>query len=427
MKKLLSMVLALAMLLSVSAAMADATRIDGTSVRNITINDTGLNKDPQAMIQEDGISPTTGRYLDDVDWKDGFVGAAVTGKYQPIMVQVSNAGNGIGVSNNGKLYITAPINASYADVVYEVPQKKGGGESRMTMIFSDAIPDYVGFVRSTRATHARLRQEWDCAFCTSGYSPADVPEEWRKFGVKNPQGASPDNPGLVYVGDYPKVWADYVWRLSGKSDANSEVFMLAGIAQNIVPSDHQAANHTFRFTDVLPEGGDAANIVYVTLGSKSETNSRLEYEADKNGYVRYVTVGKNGDQPYLDTTLVNPVIKNVKTADGETQKKIVAEDRVLQNVMTFNNVIVQSISMNWVAGDSLRPDPQLTGTGNADYFMGGKHYAGVWKRDDYNSRTVFYDANGNELELQKGRTLIILVDYTESIYSGSDTANVQYE
>ena len=97
------------------------------------------------------------------------------------------------------------------------------------------------------------------------------------------------------------------------------------------------------------------------------------------------------------------------------------------NVITFNNVIVQSISMNWVSGDSLRPDPQLTGTGNADYFMGGKHYAGVWKRDDYNSRTVFYDANGNELELQKGRTLIILMDYTEKHSGGKGTAGVKYE
>ena len=425
MKKLLSLVLAFAILLSVSAALADPTRIDGTAERNIKINDTGLNKDPQALINEDGVSPTTGRNLDDIDWKDGFMGAAVTGTYQPIMVQISNAGNGVGITSNGKLYATAPINASYADVVYEAPQKKHGAESRMTMVFSDTIPDYVGFVRSTRATHARLRQEWDCAFCTSGYSKADVPQEWRNFGVKNPEGAKPGDPGLVYVGDYPKIWEDYVWRLSGKNDANSEIFMLAGIAQNIIPKDHVPANHTFRFTDELPEGGDEANIVYVTFGSKDETNSRLEYEADKGAYVRYVSVGKNGDQPYMDTVLVNPQLKKVKNSEGNMQTKIVADDRALQNVMTFNNVIVQSVTFKWRG--SLRPDPQLTGTGNADYFMGGKHYVGAWKRDDYNSRTVFYDANGDELALQKGRTLIILMDYEETINNGKDKANVQYE
>lgn len=429
MRKLLSLVLAMAILCGVSSALADPIRIDGTSERNITINDTGLNKDPQALIDEDGISPTTGRYLDDIEWKEGWdAGVAPTkeGTYRPIMVQISNAGNGVGISSSGKLYGTAPINASYADIVYEAPQKKGGSETRMSMIFSDVIPDYVGFVRSTRLTHVYLRQEWDCAFCTSGYSTADVPDGWRRTGTKSPQTAVPGDPGLVYVGDFPReVWTNYVWRLSGKTDANSEIFMLSEIWKNTVPQDHKAANHTFRFTDTLPEGGDDAEIIYVTFGSKDETNSRLEYEEDKSAYVRYVSIGKTGDQPYMDTVLVNPVLKKVRTSEGEMVTKIVAEDRVLQNVMTFNNVIVQSVKFNW--NDSLRPDPVLVGTGNADYFMGGRHYAGVWKKDEGAARTVFYDANGNELELQRGRTLIILMDYNQSINNGKDKANVQYE
>ena len=67
---------------------------------------------------------------------------AVTGQYQPIMVQVSNANNGVGVTKDGrKYYITAPINGTYADVVYEAPQKRSGSETRMSMIFSDTIPD----------------------------------------------------------------------------------------------------------------------------------------------------------------------------------------------------------------------------------------------------------------------------------------------
>ena len=75
--------------------------------------------------------------------------------------------------------------------------------------------------------------------------------------------------------------------------------------------------------------------------------------------------------------------------------------------------------MKWRGG--ARPDPVLTGTGNADYFMGGKHIAGVWERPDYDSRTVFYGEDGNEIELQRGRTLIILMGYNNS---GTD---VSYE
>ena len=56
----------------------------------------------------------------------------------------------------------------------------------------------------------------------------------------------------------------------------------------------------------------------------------------------------------------------------------------------------------------------LTGTGNADYFMGGKHIAGVWERENNDSRTVFYGPDGEEMTLQRGRTLIILMGYNDS-------------
>ena len=426
-KKLVSLFLVLALMAAVPA-FAEPTEIDGIADRGIKINRAGLNAPADEVIGQ-GFSPTTGRALDEIDTPDGFLGTAVTGQYQPIMVQISNSGNGVGVTKSGKLYVVAPVNGSYSDVVYEAPQKKGGNETRMSMIFSDTIPDYVGFVRSTRLTHCRIRQEWDCAYCTSGYAPADVPDEWKRLGVRNPAGASPDDPGLAYVGDYPKVWKDYVWRLSGIDSANSELFMPADIVKNIVPKDHVPANHTWLFSDDLPEGGDNGGIIYVTWGNKYETDSRLEYDPSINAYIRYVNVEKLGDQPYKDTVLVNPEIKKVRNSEGETVKKVVAESRNENNLSTFNTVIVQGIKMNWI--DSLRPDPELTGTGNADFFMGGKHYKGVWDRPDINSRTVFYGEDGNEIKLQKGRTLIILMPYMEAVngrkMNKSEKYSIKYE
>ena len=41
--------------------------------------------------------------------------------------------------------------------------------------------------------------------------------------------------------------------------------------------------------------------------------------------------------------------------------------------------------------------------------MGGKYIAGYWKRADANSRTVFYDAEGNEIALQRGKTFISII------------------
>lgn len=410
MKKVLSLVLALALLMGVTSALADPKQIDGISDRNIKINAAGLNTDPDEMIAQ-GVSPTTGRQLAEIEIPDGFLGAAFTGTYQPIMVQISNSMNGIGVNKKGEPYQYAPVNASYADVVYESVQKEEGTETRMTMVFSDLIPDFVGFVRSTRATHARIRQEWDCAFCTSGYARADVPAEWKKFGVKNPEGATPEDPGLVYVGDFPKVWKDYVWRLYPKAGPNNEVFMLADIAQNIIPKDHKAANHTWLFSEDLPEGGDDANIIYVNFGSDYETNSRLEYQPDTNLYIRYCKVQNSEDLPYMDSRIVNAEVKMVNL-DGKSQKRLVAEENIRNEIVTFSNIIIQGIDMRWLAGT--RPNPELTGSGNADYFMGGKHYAGVWERKDYNDRTVFYGEDGNEIKLQPGKTLIVLMPVREA-------------
>lgn len=430
MKKVLCLVLALVMLLGISTAMADPKEIDGITERKIKIHSAGLNTDPDELLAT-GISPTTGRNLLEIeDIPEGFLGAAVSFQYQPIMVQISNSVNGVGISDNGVPYKYAPVNASYADVVYESVQKQEGSESRMTMIFSDLVPDYVGFVRSTRLTHVRLRQEWNCAFCTSGYSEADVPGEFRKLGVSGPGAASTKNPGLIYVGDVGinKPWKKFVWRLHPIADANSELYELAKILQDVVPKDHKAANHTWLFSDELPEGGDDATIIYVNFGSTYETNSRLEYDADTGLYTRYVKVQKSEDLPYKDSKLVNPRIKNV-TTNGKQVKKVVVDERYADETITFTNVIVQGIDMRWIGGS--RPDPELTGKGNADYFMGGKHYAGVWERKDINSRTVFYGEDGNEISLQRGRTLIVLMPYREAWakqkFQKSTKRSVQYE
>lgn len=410
MKKALSLVLALALLLCAVAAVAEPTAIDGKADRGITINTAGLNE------AEPGVSPTTGRKLDEIACPDGFLGMAVTGVYQPFMVQISNSNNGVGTysgtgSKSGQPYRLAPVNGTYADVVYEAVQKRGGSESRMSMIFSDTIPDYVGFVRSTRATHPRIRQEWECAFCTSGYSVKDVPEEWKKLGVKNPAGATDDDPGIAYVGDFPKVWHPYVFRLHPYQGPNNEIFNLTGILQNVVPKDHVPANHTWLFTDEKPTNGDSGEIIYVTFGDKNNSDSRLEYDAANNCYIRYVAYGDQGDLPYCENKLVNPRPEKVKDENGNTVTKLAVDDLAAGEPLTFNNVIVQGIEMKWEG--QLRPDPQLVGTGIADYFMGGKHIAGVWQREDMNSRTVFYGEDGNEIKLQRGKTLIILMGYND--------------
>lgn len=423
MKKTLSLILALVMLFAVTSAFAEGKAIDGLADRGITIHEAGLNE------VDDLVSPTTGRNLMEIEVPNGFLGMAVTGEYQPIMVQISNADNGLGSSSSIKNYRNAPVNGIYADVVYEALQKKGGGESRMTYVFSDVVPDFAGFIRSTRIQHALYRAEWESAFVTSGwnYAVKDVPDVWKENGLPEPTGKRTEaDPGIVYVGDLSnKPWGPYVYRIfdkSGKkySGANTELFNLTGLLTDIIPKDHVPANHTWKFTDDIPMGGDDAEFVYVKFGSEYATDSRLEYDASTNSYIRYIKREKGEDMPYRTNVLLEPEVKKVK-GDGRNVKGmgLVIQGMEAGDPITFNNVIVQQVDYNWIS--FTRPNPKLVGSGNADYFMGGKHLSGVWDRKSLTDRTVFYGPDGNEIEMQRGRTLIILMPY------GENGAGVSYE
>ena len=106
MKKLLSLALALMLLTSAASALAN-TVIDPNENRGIQLTPAGLNE------VEEGVSPTTGRVLADVDTPAGFAGQAVTGRYMPMLVQIDNTTGGVGR--------VAPWGASYADIMYETP------------------------------------------------------------------------------------------------------------------------------------------------------------------------------------------------------------------------------------------------------------------------------------------------------------------
>jgi hypothetical protein len=176
----------------------------------------------------------------------------------------------------------------------------------------------------------------------------------------------------------------------------------------VIPKDHVPANHTWKFTDDIPTEGDDGNFVYVTFGNENNTDSRLEYDASTNSYIRYIKRAKGEDMPYRTNVLLDPVVKKVN-GDGKNARGygLVIQGMEAGDPITFNNVIVQYVDYNWIS--FTRPNPKLIGSGNADYFMGGKHIAGVWDRQNLTDRTVFYGPDGNEIELQRGRTLIIMM------------------
>jgi hypothetical protein len=250
------------------------------------------------------------------------------------------------------------------------------------------------------------------------------------------------------LGGGTRPWLDAVHRIKGKGmtgrgvdDSHNLVWNLTYLEtmtyknQDVLHKDLEFPNHTWKFTDELPQGGDEANTVYVMFNKNASKsggeedgffyfNSMLQYDADENVYYRYLMQDiTNPDKSILFQELVLSNVQGEKGKDSDFRIKC---SMSLGNAITFANVIVQYVEMEWPGGDET-PYPFMTGTGNADYFMGGQHFAGVWERTDINSRTVFYGADGNEIELQRGKTLIILMDYSEKHSKGKGQCGIKYE
>ena len=365
MKRLLTLALLLCLLCP--AARAD-TLIDGRTKRNIEVAEPAVNTVPE------GISPTTGRMLTELSPQNGFQGLAVTGRYMPMLVQIDNTNGGVGDM--------APWGVFWADIIYETALHSAG-YTRLSALFSDTIPDAVGPIRSARVGHAWLRQEWDCGFMYYGgqtKAGSSIKKEFSKYGAKS---------GVVLFSGTDgrnKPWKQYYTARKGLYSPHNRNANAAAISA-LIPAKHKAAEHTLRFTDEKPAGGDEAAEITVIWGSKTY-NSTLVYDPETGLYSRYM--------------------------HRDSGENVLWVDRDWREPITFANVIVQYIDISY-NGAADAPVSKLTGTGNADYFMGGRHLAGVWQRKDMKKRTVFYGPDGQEIALQRGRTLIIQLPMAKDV------------
>ena len=268
MKKLISFILAAMMLLTAASALADTT-IDRGENR-------GIKPAPVADNEvEEGISPTTGLTLSTLNVPTGFTGMAVTGRYLPILAQISNADGGTGKY--------APWGASYADIVYEMPLYEFG-DTRQTFLFNDIVPDAVGPIRSARLGHVWLREEWGAGFLYWGqqeYEKTNVIAEFKNLGHNY---IFDDLLFNGIVGD-TKAWKKYYTKKSGLASPNDKSANAAAI-YTLIPEDYVAPNHAFKFTDEMPEGDDALTIDISWYQGKNDFNSQLVYDIDSNSYLR---------------------------------------------------------------------------------------------------------------------------------------------
>lgn len=345
MKRLLSISICLLLLLSLAGASA-ATQINPADHRGIALKGRNAAGNFENNPAIPGQSMTTGLPFE--------------GPYAPFLVNIDN------VTGAWPQWGIAD-----ADIIYEMPIH-GLALTRLVALFSDNHPEQVGPVRSGRVMHAELREEWDAAWVFVGVQNKEgssVSVALKKFGARK----KPVN--LIFDFTTNK-WTKHAHNVKTHAGPHNHSVHLQELVQ--YTDDYEFPQRPFLFTDeklALGVPASAISLDYGKQGTSSYTSSSYTYDAATNLYSRF----RDG-KPYVD----------------QNQP---------EQALTFSNVIVQwtDLRFNNAANAPLLKE---VGEGNADIFTGGRYIPGYWVRESVTGRTIFFDSNGDEIRLQRGKTWI---------------------
>ncbi|NLV58469.1 MAG: DUF3048 domain-containing protein [Clostridiales bacterium] len=379
MKRIASLLLVVVLLTaSIGSALA-ATKVkpnkysipkEGTVLQDVPDRGIKPKGDSSRHTMIPGESPTTG-----LPW---------SGDYLPMIMQISNSEGSVKV--NGKTVKSAgigeraPWGGQYADIVFEGILYRTGA-TRISFLFSDSFienqPTSAGPVRSARIGHVLLREEWESGFIYAGgprKEENNIKELFAQTGA--------DEKGVLFdllSGN----WLELKYRVKGVKAPDNYNANVLGFRQQIPPT-YASTPRPFLFADESPytQGYEFASTINLDWGDKKYI-SHFFYDEAENLYLRF-----SGDAPYM--TFAS------------------AEDRSAENQeqMSFSNVIIQRVNYEYVNNNKIMPNMQSIGQGNADIFIGGRYIPGYWVRKSINEPTVFYDDQGSEIQLTRGKTFI---------------------
>lgn len=317
------------------------------------------------------------------------------GRYLPMLVQIGNTAdtlqvNGYSVKASGIGKYT-PWGIQYADILYE-QSLYATGNTRFTALFSDRFssgePETgVGPVRSCRYGPLLLREEWQAGLVFGG-----------GLGPRGDQIAAllADETALqggLLINTRSAAFADqmgYIVRGQGKKAPNTYNAYLIK-ARNSIPEPHTPEARPFLFQNggAYADGYQAAATVHLDWGNKYNI-SHFVYDIQTNTYTRYCGAGINPKK-------WAPFTAYPTAEDSGEESKL---------PLAFANVIVQRVTYTLETGSVPKPIVQLIGQGNADVFIGGRYIPGYWVCPAVGEPTVYFDDQGNEIMLNRGKTFI---------------------
>ncbi len=283
------------------------------------------------------------------------------GEYRPVQVQIDNESTG-----------RPQYGIQAADVVYEAMIE--GIDTRLSAIFNDTLPTKVGPVRSSRVYFQMIQNEWDSIYIHDGGPYVAGFDESYIYSDKN--GGDME----VRVDGTRRAEDDIFWHQSvGIAYANTEA------AEEEYNYERRERDPLFTF-DADVDLSDYPDVEKVNIPFTSSLDHvEYRYDDENDNFVRYFY----GD-PFLD---------------AETNEAV-----------TVQNVIVQYVtdtSLGSAEGGRIKID--MVSSGDAEFFVGGKHMTGTWEKDSRTAGTVYTLDDGSELILKPGNTWIELQPDTKNI------------
>lgn len=370
---LLTALLAVGLLLG-TGALAEGYYVE-LPTKGLTATDNITLPIPEENPAIDGVNPLTGE--------------AWYGAYHPILVNLD-------MDPAGWPF----FGTSSAEIIYELPLHTDGS-SRGAVLFLSDLPTRVGPIRSARVPMVSISEMWNSAYVFHGRQngwngneiDVDVDRWILRLHPDAYKGPVEKDGGTFYFPFVDGYMDNYKLfsRVTGDRAHANPHNSVADLTLVDALFTGESVMHPFKFTQIgLDHGTDVNAINIVRKDNKNDPfTSTYVYNPATHLYDYY----RNGEMDY---------------------------DANNNMTLSFANVIFLRTNVTWYNNASQRPVVKLTGQGTADIFQNGKYIRGSWVRSNdshtadevasQSARMVFYDDNGEELEMMIGKTYIQVVD-----------------
>jgi len=266
----------------------------------------------------------------------------------------------------------------YADIVYEVVAE--GGITRYLAFFQSNTPEKIGPVRSIREYYLMIVKELgDAMVMHIGYSPQALLaiDTWPARSLF--RGGCESVPGCEWRSNPRNVAYEHTAFVNG--------LILRQLATNL-GWEGVGPVTLWKFKDDTTKYASkpAATNLTIDFWEKGDYSGIFKYDPQTNTYLRFTGYDSSG----------NPI-------------PVMDQEQTTQQV-AVSNVIVQFAVESSIAEDVKgRLGYQLIGSGKAIVFLDGKVIDATWSKADRDSRTIFYDTDGNEIQFNKGKFWVSIV------------------